>query len=92
MNHNYDLRTKVNTITGSGEGEQGGSDGHRQPQDRDDEGEKPHNVVGEPPFEPPFEKVRGGSRIENEEREDRRMKAFFRDPRKVCGDGNSLSN
>ena len=31
----------------------------------------------------PFDKLSGGSRLENEEREDRWMKTFFRDPAKV---------
>ena len=33
----------------------------------------------------PFEKLSGMSRLENEEREDRKMKSFFRDPAKVNG-------
>ena len=34
-------------------------------------------------YEPPFEKVHGGTRRENEAKEDTRMKAFFRNADKV---------
>ena len=35
-------------------------------------------------FAPPFDKIDGGSRRENEAKEDVRIKAFFRNPEKVC--------
>ena len=57
--------------------------GHQGEQHHEDDGEDADN---EEVFEPPFDKVRGGSRAENEAKEDDRMKTFFRDSQKVIRD------
>ena len=81
-------------------GDKAGRDGHRQGGDgqlleRADGQPREHgdnaDAEGEV-FEPPFDKVRGGSRAQNEAKENERMKAFFRDSEKVKFDFNDSVN
>ena len=42
-----------------------------------------NNAINDEGYEPPFDNVVGGSRSDNEAKENRRIKAFFRDTEKV---------
>ena len=61
-------------------------DSERQLGNDRDERYRANNSNAEDDYEPPFDKVRGGSRAENEAKEDDRMKTFFRDSQKVIRD------